>query len=92
MNKLSFWHKVAFLANVCWLATWGIKYYSILPNGDLQSTVLVTGLIMANIINLLTNLATAISFLRGKLSGAVPRWLLIANFLFLLPQFYLFFK
>jgi len=92
MNKLSFWHKVAFIANICWLLTWGIKYYSIIPPGDLQSTVVITGLLIANIVNLLVNVVTGILFALKKLPAGIPRWLMIVNFLFLLPQFYLFFK
>ncbi len=92
MNKLSFWHKVALIANACWLLTWGIKYYSIFPHGDVESTVVVTGLVLANIVNLFVNFATGILFIIKKLPGDVPRWLIITNFIFLLAQSYLFFK
>lgn len=89
MSRLSFWHKLAFIANLCWLATWALRYYS-MPTGHIQSSVMVTGLITANIVNVVVNLFTGIQFLRGKLPPSVPRWLMLANFAFLLPQLYLF--
>jgi hypothetical protein len=92
MNKLSFWHKLAFIANTCWLLTWALKYYEIIPKGDLQSTVIITGLITANIVNGLVNLYTGFLFSQSKLPDSTPRWLMIANFLFLIPQLYPFFK
>jgi hypothetical protein len=93
MHRLSFWYRLAFIANCCWLATWVIKYYAFLPAGEIQSTIVVTGLITAYIVNIVVNIFTVILLFRGKLSGiAVPRWLLLANGLFLLAQLYLFFK
>ncbi|GAC1449257.1 MAG: hypothetical protein NVSMB7_11240 [Chitinophagaceae bacterium] len=92
MDKLSFWHKLAFIANLCWLATWCMKYYTILPKGDFQSTVIVTGLITANIVNFLVNMFTCIYWFRKKLAGKVPRWLVIINFIFLMFQLYIFIK
>ncbi len=75
MNKFSFWHKLAFIANCCWLITWAIRYRSFLPDGDIQSTIVVTGLVLASGFNLLANLLTGILFLRGKLPAGAPRWL-----------------
>ena len=92
MNNLSFWHKVAFIANTCWAATWCMKYYTLLPKGDLQSTVIVTGLITANIVNCLVNGVTCIYWLQKKLQGKVARWLIIANFVFLIAQLYIYIK
>jgi hypothetical protein len=92
MDKLSFWHRLAFIANLCWLATWLMKYHTLLPKGDLQSTIIVTGLITANIVNFLVNLCTCIYWFRKKLAGKVPRWLVIINFIFLIAQLYIFIK
>jgi hypothetical protein len=92
MNKLSFWHKLAFIANICWLLTWLLKYYVFIPKGDLQSTVIITGLVIANAVNGIVNLCTGILLLQKKLPADIPRWLMISNFIFLLPQLYLFFK
>ena len=92
MNKLSFWHRLALIANICWLLTWVMKYYVFIPKGDLQSTVIITGLVTANVVNLLVNLWTGVLLSLRKLPGDTPRWLMTANFIFLLPQLYLFFK
>jgi hypothetical protein len=92
MNKLSFWHKLAFIANICWLLTWILKYYVFIPKGDLQSTVIITGLVTANIVNGIVNLWTGFLLSQRKLPADIPRWLMIANFIFLIPQLYLFFK
>jgi hypothetical protein len=92
MNKLSFWHKFAFIANICWLLTWVMKYYSIIPKGDLQSNVIIIGLVMANIVNGIVNLWTGLLLSQKKLPAGIPRWLMTVNFIFLVPQLYLFFK
>lgn len=92
MNKLSFWHKLAFIANICWLLTWLMKYYTIIPGGDLQSSIIITGLVIANIVNGIVNLWTGFLLSQRKLPADIPRWLMIANFVFLIPQLYLFFK
>lgn len=87
MDKLSFWHRLAFIANLCWLATWFMRYHTMLPRGDVQSTIIVTGLITANIVNFLVNLFTCIYWLRKKLAGRnVPRWLILINFIFCIAQ------
>jgi len=87
MDKLSFWHKVAFLANISWLVTQCIRYFSILPNGHVQSTILVTGLFTARIVNIVVNLWTGILLIRRKPTG-IPSWLIATNFLVLLFQLY----
>jgi len=92
MDKLSFWHKLAFIANLCWAATWVMTIHSFLPGSDLQSTIIVTGLITANIVNFLVNLATCIYWLRKQLAGKVARWLIIINFIFLIAQLYIYIK
>lgn len=91
MNKLSFWHKLAFITNVCWLITWFMKYYTIIPKGDLQSTIIITGLITSNV-NFLVNAVTCFYWLQKKLSGKVARWLIIINFIFLIAQLYMYIK
>jgi hypothetical protein len=92
MDKISFWHRTAFLANCCWLAAWAMKYGNLLPEGGLRSTVLVTGLFMAYLVNTLVNLLTGLLLLRGRFPLNLPRWLMVSNFLFLIPQLYIFFK
>ncbi len=92
MDKLSFWHRLAFIANMCWLATWFIRYYNFIPRSGLQSTVIITGLITAIIVNFLVNLCTCLYWFQKKLAGKVPRWLVIINFVFLIAQLYFYIK
>ncbi|HTL07080.1 MAG TPA: hypothetical protein VL307_02445 [Chitinophagaceae bacterium] len=92
MDKLSFWHKLAFIANICWVATWVMRYYAIIPPGDFQSTIIVTGLITAIIVNIIVNLITCVLWFQKKLAGRVARWLIILNFIFLIAQLYLYIK
>lgn len=90
MNKLSFWHKLAFLCNICWLAAIGMKYGVVLRQSSATSTILVVGLLLAYLINTVVNLWSGYLFMLGRLKGKVSRWLLIVNFLFLMIQLYLF--
>lgn len=92
MEKLSFWHRVAFIANICWLLTWFIRYYNIIPKSGLQSTIIITGLVIAIVVNFPVNLVTCFYWFRKKLAGKVPRWLLVINFIFLIAQLYFYNK
>jgi hypothetical protein len=92
MNKLSFWHKLAFITNACWLAAWLLKYYTIISAGVLQSTILVNGLLLAYMVNIPLCLFTLFLYIRKQLPAVIPRWLLIINGLFFLMQTYLLLK
>lgn len=90
MDKLSFWHRVAFIANCCWLLSWVLKYYTFLPPGGMQSILIITGLVIANTVNFLVNAVTCAYWFRKQLAGRVPRWLVLINFTFLAAQLYIF--
>jgi len=63
------------------------------PEGEMVATTIIMGYIFAGIVNLIINLWLAILFFSGKLSKqTVPLWLIIANFLFLIPELILFLK
>jgi hypothetical protein len=90
MYRLSFWSRVAFICNICLILAWLTKYFSFIPKGDLESTVMIAGLAMSFIINALVNLSYLILLLRKKsIRDSVPVWLAGINFLFLILQFYL---
>ncbi len=91
MDKLSFWHRLAFIANLCWLVTWSMTHYPVLPKGDLQSTIIILGF-TAIIVNFIVNVITCVYWFQKKLAGKVPRWLVIVNFIFLIAQLYIFIK
>ena len=90
MHRLSFWSRVAFICNICLLLTWLTRYFTFIPRGDLESTVIVVGVLMSFIINALVNVWYAVILLRKKSIGeSVPVWLASINFLFLILQCYL---
>jgi len=67
-----------------------MRFYSFLPRGGLQSTIIIAGFVMSFVINGIVNLLYAILLFRKKnIREYVPVWLATINFLFLLLQFYL---
>lgn len=92
MNKLSFWHKLAFITNVCWLAAWLLKYYTLISPGVLQSTILVNGLLLAYLVNIPLCLFTLFLVINKKLPAGLPRWLCLINGLFCITQLYILLK
>ncbi|MFT3934031.1 MAG: hypothetical protein QM726_10480 [Chitinophagaceae bacterium] len=92
MDKLSFWHKLAFIANICWVLTWLIRYNLFMPNKEIQSTIIVTGMLVAIVVNFLVNIVSGFYWSRKKLTGKVPHWLAIVNFIFLIAQLYIYIK
>jgi hypothetical protein len=92
MNKFSFWHKLAFLTNCCWLLAQLMRYIPMLTQQtNTKGTILVMGLLMAYLINTGVNFWSGLLFINGRLKTNSSRWLIIVNFLFLLAQLYLFF-
>jgi len=87
MRKLLFFSRVAFLCNICFLLAWLIQYLPVSPHGHIASTIVVLGTGLAVILNIVVNFFVIISLLAKKINRLVfPRWLMIANFLFLLLQ------
>jgi len=87
MQKLLFFSRVAFICNICFVLAFLMKYVPDLKDGYLTSTVLILGVGLAFGLNLLVNLITGIFLLQRKYrEQAYPSWLIIANFLFLIPQ------
>ena len=90
MQNLLFFFRFTFICNVCLLLSALSKFWTILPEGFISSTVVVLGVGLAFFCNITANLVVLILILRRK--GAVeyfPKWLIIANFLFLIPEVYL---
>jgi len=87
MQKLLFFSRVAFICNICFALAFLMKYVPELKGGFLTSTVLILGVGLAFGLNLLVNLITGIFLLQRKYrEQPYPSWLIIANFLFLIPQ------
>jgi hypothetical protein len=90
MLRISFLSRVAFICNLCLLVAWLMRHHTFIPRGDLQSTIIIAGLIMSFVINGLVNILYAILLFRGKnIQSYVAVWLATINFLFLILQFYL---
>jgi len=90
MLRLSFLSRVAIICNVCLLLALVMRYYSFVSSRDLQSTILVAGLVLSVVINGIVNIIYAVLLIKkSKLGMQVPIWLATINFLFLIFQFYL---
>lgn len=96
MQSLIFFSRVAFICNVCFVLVWGMRYYPVLEEGrpsDAVSLVLILGILFAFVLNIIVNLFLIVFILRRKpVWKHFPRWLIITNFLFLLPQIILFLR
>src|SRR5687767_12178798 len=88
MRLLSFLSKLALVCNLFFLVTVALHFNSFLEDQAIISTVVIIGYAMA--VFFLTPLVN-ISYLvvlisRRKLFDAVPKWLAVTNFIFLLLQ------
>ena len=96
MQSLIFFSRVAFICNVCFVLVWVMRYYPVLEEGrpsDAVSLVLILGILIATVLNLVVNLFVLVFLLQRKpVWKHFPGWLIIANFLFLLPQTILFLR
>jgi hypothetical protein len=95
MQSLKFLSRVAFVCNVCFVLVLLMHWYPVLKEGPapVTATVAVLGIAVALIINSLVNVCILIYILRYRQGWKhFPAWLIIANFLFLLPQLILFVK
>ena len=88
MRLLSFLSKLALVCNLFFLITVALHFNSFLEDQAIISTVVIIGYAMA--VFFLTPLVN-ISYLvvlvtRRKLFDAVPKWLVVTNFIFILLQ------
>ena len=94
MQSLIFFSRVAFICNVCFVVVWVMRYYPILKEGqpgEFVSLVLILGILIAFLLNIVVNLFVLVFMLQRKAVWKLfPGWLIITNFLFLLPQIILF--
>ena len=96
MQNLIFFSRVAFICNVCFVLVGVMRYYPLLKEGqpgELVSLVLILGILIAFLLNIVVNgFILALILQRKGVWKHFPRWLIITNFLFLLPQIILFIK
>ncbi|WEK34148.1 MAG: hypothetical protein P0Y53_16795 [Candidatus Pseudobacter hemicellulosilyticus] len=93
MQKLLFFSRVAFICNLCFVITWVMQYGALSGEGHIASTMVVLGVGLAIFFNIVTSIGAAYWWWREKKwPDSFPRWLIIANFLFLILQSIIFFK
>jgi hypothetical protein len=93
MYLLPFFSRVVFIFNLCYLVAIIIQRIPNPPQGEFISLIIVLGYPVAIIANGVINIINAIFLIFAKrLLAAVPRWLVIVNFIFLIIQLIFFFK
>lgn len=93
MYNIRFFSKVAFICNICFLLALIIQWMPHPLQGEIVATTIILGYAFAAIVNLIINLWYGVLFFSGKLlNNSVPFWLIIANFLFLIPELILLLK
>jgi len=93
MSLLRQLSRVAFICNICFMLAVMILYLKNPPEGELISIIIVLGYVLAAFINLIVNFCYIVRLVfRRPLKKFIPAWLMIANFIFLIPQLILFLK
>ncbi|MBO9571480.1 MAG: hypothetical protein J7497_04645 [Chitinophagaceae bacterium] len=87
MQKLLFLSRVALICNICFLASILLQHVPFLSNGALSSTLIITGTVLAVVINILiTALYVSLLIRRRPIGNYVPYWLVAANLLIFVVQ------
>lgn len=86
MRTVLFLSRIAFICNLFSLFAILLLWRNFIEGQAVVSTIGIIGYFLAVIFNPLVNLIYLILLLRKKLFPAVPRWLVLANFIFLLLQ------
>ncbi|MBO9565912.1 MAG: hypothetical protein J7621_24250 [Niastella sp.] len=93
MQKLLFFSRVAFICNICFLLTWLMRYLPPMQQGHIASTVVILGIGLSVILNVIVNFFIIVFLLQRKpVWQFIPRWVAIANALFLIAQLILLLK
>ena len=95
MRGLHFLSRVAFICNLAFLLSVLLQWQPVISNKALLSTIVIAGYVLAPVLfSPVVNILYAVLLFKKKpLAAFVPRWLAVANFIFLLVQllFVLFF-
>jgi hypothetical protein len=87
MQKLSFFSRVAFVCNICFLLALALQFLRWNANNAFTSTIIILGHVVAIFVNITVNLVyLTIVVTRSRLPWTVPRWLVVANFVFVVIQ------
>jgi hypothetical protein len=91
MRLLRFLSRLAFICNICFVLVSLLRYVPALPDNALISDIIVLGYLGPIAVNFFVNVIVILLFvLRRVWAAGVPRWLLIANFVFFVLQIILF--
>lgn len=89
MRWLSFLSRLAFVCNVFFLVALSLQFGKWFHNEDIESTVLIIGYFMAMLLNPAAVVCYLLFFLfRRSKPHLIPKWLVIANALFLAFQIF----
>lgn len=89
MRWLSTLSRIAFICNAFFVLAFSLQLVNWLPNADITATIVVIGYFLAFLVNPLVNLSYLLLFVvRKAYLKAVPLWLLLANFAFLIFQIF----
>lgn len=81
--------KLAFICNLCFLATLVMHFWLFLPEGAVNSTVIITGQVISFIVNIIVNIVFVAGLLVKKWKRTCsPAWLPWVNWIILLVQLY----
>lgn len=88
MRLIAFLSKVALISNVFFLLAVAMHFYNFLPDDTIAPTIVIIGYALAVFVftPLVTICYLVLLSLRRKLFDAVPKWLVITNFIFLILQ------
>lgn len=81
--------KLAFICNLCFLATVVMHFWLFIPDGAVSSTLIITGQVISFVVNILVNIVFLAGLLVKKWKRPCsPAWLPWVNFAILLLQLY----
>ncbi|GAB4092295.1 hypothetical protein [Flaviaesturariibacter terrae] len=81
-----FLSRVAFICNLFFLLVLLLQMGVPARSQALVSTILIAGYLLVLLFNPVANLVNGVLLLRRRLRAAMPVWLAVANFIFLLLQ------
>ena len=90
MKAVIFFARITFIYNLCMLVTFMMRYFNFIAEGNLKSTIVVAGYVLAVFCNAIMALWCLALVIRGeRLIFFQPRWMFIFNSLCLIFQIYL---
>ena len=87
MRWLLFLSRIAFICNLFFLLTVLLQWRNVGGNDAVISTIIIIGYVFAIVVNPFVNIFYLFMLMRKKpLLQRLPKWLVLANFIFLLLQ------